>query len=120
MRIKNKYLRNKHYREKHYKTIRNREHPFETYCHSPNHPWNFFNKDLEKQIEENFKWIHIKARALENGNKKGFFNAPKDFRKEIADVGKRAARKEFVRKMANWDDSAIEPIIKKDANWLWF
>ena len=119
MRIKNKYLRNKHFKEKHYKTIRNREHPFETYCPSPNHPVKSFNRDLEKQIKENFKWINLKARALESGAR-NLFNAPKRFRKQVADSGKRQEEKNFLQKLIMGDFDALPPFYKKDANWLYF
>lgn len=117
MKNKNRYYRNKNFRSKCWKTIRNREHPFKTFC-----PYlcgeYLSNWSYEKQVEENFKSIARQARALESG-RRGWFSAPSTFRR-ILNKKRKAKERTILQKINNGDYDIEIPKFKNDADWLYF
>ena len=106
------------YKIKNWKRIRNTEHPIETSM-----PWFYWNSVAnyteEEQIQNHFDWIDERARYLESGNHRGHFNAPSWFR-NLLNRKIRAGERAALDKVSKGDYDATFPILKKDANWLWF
>lgn len=123
MRIKNKYIRNRIFRAKHWKKIRNRNHPYETFCpyridRASCHYWEG-QYDTEDQVKRHFEWIAIQSRGVESGHHYGLFHAPKHFRKTLWKQRK-AQEKVLLARIRQGNYDAEIPNFKKDADWLWF
>jgi hypothetical protein len=117
MRIQNKYLRNRAFRIKSWKRIRAKSHPHETYM-----PYMFLGKwqwTAEEQVKSNFERITEQARAIDKGNHRSFWHAPKHYRK-ILNAERKAREKYAMDRIRQGDYDAEFPKWKRDADWLWF
>lgn len=117
MRTENKYNRNRAFRIKCWKRMRNITHPYETYC-----PWSiygYYMSSYEEQVQSNFEWIGIRAKALENGVEGGFFHATSSYRRSINKVRK-AKERSAMQKIRNGNYDIEIPTFKRDADWNFF
>ena len=119
MRIMNKYLRNRAFRIKAWKRIRAKSHPHETFM-----PYGFYGRivpdwSAEDQVKRHFREITEKARAIDKGNHRSFWHAPKHYRK-ILNAERKAREKQAMDRIRQGDYDAEFPKWKRDADWLWF